>query len=567
MTFRTKLLASQVALVAAVVALVMLVLNHSLGSDLARQLDARLEQQAVGAAQWIGEGRRHPEKLASRLALVVNADVTIFDREGAVLGDSTTPEPQAAQHAPEIEAAANGGVGHATRIAPTTGAETVYVAVPAADGMVVRLAAPVSDIDATLRGVRSRLLFAAALAIAAALGLGIVASRFAAQPLRAMTESASRIARGDYDIPPPATSHDDFGILAESLASLATQLKARIGDLTTERDRLSAILTGMVEGVVVVGEDGLIVLANPAAEKIVGADAIVGRRIDEAIAAPAIRAFIDGAIGSATAKDDEVEAAGRAIELHVRPLGATGRGVVAVLRDMTGLRKLMTIRRDFVANVSHEIRTPVAAIMGYAETLLSRPFDEATRREFLEVIHRQSKRIAALVEDLLQLSALEARPPDETVREPMEIAPIARGVAQAIRARTGDAGASLEIDVGDDVVAIGDPSALEQVLLTLVDNAVKYGAVGGHVVVRATRDGSRVHLAIEDDGPGIAAEHLPRLFERFYRVDPGRSRDRGGTGLGLAIVKHNVEAMGGVVRVESEVGKGARVLVDLPAPI
>jgi signal transduction histidine kinase len=467
LTFRAKLLASHVALVTAILVLVVLELNQTLGNDLVRQLDERLEQQAAGAATWVGEGRRHPDKLAGRLGLVVHAQVTIFDREGDVIGDSevtdVTHAPSGAGD-PEIVAAQAGDVGRATRI--LAGVPTRFVAVAAGDGMVLRLAAPLSDIDATLQGIRRRLSVAFALAIVAALALGWLASQVAARPLRAMTESATRIARGDYAIVPTA-SPDDFGVLSRTLASLAAQLEAKLGELTAERDRVS---------------------------------------------------------------------------------------------------RLLLIRRDFVANASHELRTPVTAIQGYAETLLRSPVDDATRKQFVEIIHRHSLRLAALVEGLLELSDLEARPPELTVRERVEVSGIAEHVRDTLRERATQREATVDVAVAPDAEISGDPTGLEQVVENLTDNAIKYGRdSGGHVRVSGERRGDRVVLQVKDDGPGIAAEHLPRLFERFYRVDAGRSRERGGTGLGLAIVKHLVEAMGGTITVASTPGAGTTFTVELPA--
>ncbi|HEX8795246.1 MAG TPA: ATP-binding protein [Polyangiaceae bacterium] len=467
LTFRAKLLASHLALVTAILVLVVLELNRTLGDDLVRQLDDRLEQQAAGAATWVGEGRRHPEKLAGRLGLVTHAQVTIFDREGDVIGDSEVTDVAHAANGsgnPEIVAAQAGDVGRATRI--LAGVPTRFVAVAAGDGMVLRLAVPLSDIDATLRGIRGRLSVAFAVAFAAALALGWLASRLAARPLRAMTESATRIARGDYAIV-PSTSPDDFGVLSRTLASLGSQLETKLGELTAERDRVS---------------------------------------------------------------------------------------------------KLLVVRRDFVANSSHELRTPVTAIQGYAETLLGSSVDEPTRRQFVEIIHRHSLRLAALVEDLLELSELEARPPEQTVRERVEVSGIAEHVRDTLRERATQRGATVDVAIAPDAAISGDPTGLEQVLENLTDNAIKYGRdSGGHVRVTGDRRGDRVVLEVSDDGPGIAPEHLPRLFERFYRVDAGRSREQGGTGLGLAIVKHLVESMGGTIAVSSAPGTGTRFTVELPA--
>jgi two-component system phosphate regulon sensor histidine kinase PhoR len=565
LTFRAKLLASHLALVTAILLLVVFELNRTLGDDLARQLDDRLEQQAKGAANWIGDGRRHPDKLAGRLALVTHAEVTIYDREGNVAGDSVLPDLSSAPSGaddPVVEAAQRGEVGRTTRT--VDGVAMHFVAVPAGDGMVLRLGAPLSDIDATVGAMRRRLIFAFAIAIPVALLLGWLASRLAARPLRAMTESATRIALGDYAIVPSA-SPDDFGVLSRTLASLAAQLEAKLGELTRERDRLSAILAGMAEGVLVVDASEEVVLANPAAELILG-PALVGKRLADAVTAPALRAVIENASKTGQASETEVEVGTRAIALHVRPFTAQGGGLVTVLREMTRLRKLLALRRDFVANVSHELRTPVTAIQGYAEVLLQKTRDEKTRKEFTEVIYRHARRIGALVEGLLMLSELEARPPEQVVRERVNVGAIAEHVRDTLRERATQRGARVELDVSHEVEALGDPVGVEQVLENLVDNAIKYGNdIGGTIRVAGRREGDRIVVEVADDGPGIAAEHLPRLFERFYRVDAGRSRERGGTGLGLAIVKHLVESVGGTITVDSELGRGATFRVEWAA--
>ena len=490
LSFRTKLLVSYVALVAFVVLLASFELNRSLGADLVRQLDARLAAQADGAAQWIGGGR-HPNRLAGRLAGVVGAEIALIDRSGAVLGyadprsthpralagadlpDSKAPDFPDQNDQPEVRAAREAGRGFATRAASPSGEAMRYVAVAAHDGLVLRLGVPLAGIDETLRAMRYRLLVAAVLAIAAAVLLGLAASRVLARPLREMAAAARKIAGGDYTARVAPASPDELGALAEALASMATQLEARIGDLTAERDRLSALLAQV--------------------------------------------------------------------------------------------RRLEVVRRDFVANVSHELRTPVTAIQGYAETLLSAGADAATRERFLTIIHRHAQRLGRLLEDLLKLSAIEAQAPETAVREPVPLRPLAMLVAQTVDERRRGKEAIVDIDVPEDAIALGDPAGLEQVLENLVDNALKYGPPGVTVRVVARRAGDGVEVAIEDTGPGIAAEHLPRLFERFYRVDPARSRDEGGAGLGLAIVKHLVESMNGSVTAESEIGGGSRFVVTLPA--
>jgi len=568
-TFRAKQLASHVGLVAAVVFIVLFQLSRSLGADLERQLDQRLEEQALGAAQWgVGEGRRHPEKVAARLSSVLDADVTIFDQHGNAIGDSLDRPELEARGAPEVLTALRGNVGRASR-RRTTGEEMHYVAVPAVDGWVIRFGVPLSDINATLRAMRGRILFASGLAIILALALGLLAARVAARPLRAMTNTATRIAGGDFDVDVPSSSPDEFGVLAHALASLAAQLKSQIGELTAERDRLSAILEGMVEGVLVLDASGAVVLANPAATTVLeSAPPLVGKALASAVSDATLRDYLAAARESGARREGEVVTGkGRSIAIYAQPLETrAGGGVVVVLRDMTTIRRVLTMRRDFMANASHELRTPVTAIQGYAETLLRGSADAATTKQFLEIIHRHARRLGGLVDDVLKLSSIEGRPREERVRERVDVSGVASQVVETLRARAEARKVALALDLEPGLEITGDPLALEQVLENLADNAVKYGRdAGGTVRIRARKGDGDVCLEVADDGPGIAAQHLPRLFERFYRVDPSRSRERGGTGLGLAIVKELVEHMDGEVIVRSEVGQGTTFAITFPA--
>jgi two-component system phosphate regulon sensor histidine kinase PhoR len=584
LSFRTKLLASYLGLVATVELITILVLNQSLAADLVAHLDERLEQQAYGCASWVslrheqhGENAADPstDRQAIRLAGVVHAWVTIIDEHGNLVGDSERakrPHPASGLHIesdPEVLGARHGEVGRATRVAEGHEGLMHFVAVRAESGEVVRLGIPIAGVQATIRAMRNRLVVASMLAFVVALGLGLLAARIVVEPLRAMTSTASRMAQGDYDIAVPPSAADEFGVLARALASLASQLKAHIGDLVYERDRLSAILTGMVEGVLVIASDGRIAIANPSAATILRAQGALERMpIAEAIKDERLRRVLEHADVAPRTLELEGEGSERSLLINVRPLASSaGGGVVAVLHDVTQLRRLENVRKEFVANMSHELRTPVAAIQGYAETLLrsATPLDEKTRGEFLDVIHRHARRIGRLVEDLLSLSAIEATPPEKVVREPVSIRDLAVNVAETARDRLAARKVDLAIELDAPLVAIGDPDGIERVLDNLVDNAIKYGREAGRIRIRGVRNGDRVLLTVEDDGPGIAEEHLPHLFERFYRVDRSRSRAFGGAGLGLAIVKRLLESMGGTIRVESALGQGTRFTIDLVA--
>ncbi len=469
LSFRSKLLASHVALVLVAGGIAFFTLDRALTADLLHQLDQRLEEQGKGAIEWAEGGKRHPDRITTRIANIVDAEVTLFEKDGTVLGASS-PEARG-DIGPELAAAQAGGVGKATRW--RSGRELHYVAVAGSEGTVLRLAQPLSEINETVGAMRRRLVFASTLAMLVAIVLGFLAARVASRPLQEMTTTATRLARGEFDAPIPEGDRDEFGVLWRALKSLASQLKARIGELVEERDRL---------------------------------------------------------------------------------------------------QRLMTIRRDFVANVSHELRTPVTSIQGYAETLLRQEeTSPETRAQFLEVIHRQAQRIGALVEQLLALSELEARGRDDLAREPIGVLSIARHVAETVAGHAERRTVTVDLDdIPETLLVLADPEGVERALLNLVDNAVKYGKEGGTVSITAavTTAGGKetVTITVADDGDGIEARHLPRLFERFYRVDTGRSRQHGGAGLGLAIVKHLVESMDGAIEVESEIGKGTRFIVTLPAP-
>lgn len=459
LTFRTKLLLSHVALVVAVVGLVSLVLERSLASDLEHQQGERLIEQARGSTEWVSSGR-HPQRVAARLAAIVQSDVTIFDRTGCIIGSSTgeddaTNEDGRCLPPPEVDDARKAGLGRATR--PNKDDRLHYVAVLADEDIVVRLAVSSREIEGPIAAMRRRLLFAALIAAAAALVLGLFAARVASRPLRSMSQQAGRIARGDYDVRFPPLPRDEFGHLADTLAALASKLS----------------------------------------------------------------------------------------------------------RDMARIEKLEITRRDFVANVTHELRTPTAAIQGLAETLSRGDVPPDKAAQFVELLHRHAQRLSLLIDGLLQLAELDDAPDQSITRVPVILHGVARDVTETLRGRSAESGVSVRIDVDDACVVSADPGRLEQVLVNLVDNALKYGKPGGTVTVRARAEEGHVTISIEDDGPGIDAAHLPRLFERFYRVDVGRSREKGGAGLGLAIVKHLVETMGGTVRVESQVGKGTSFFVQL----
>ncbi len=342
-------------------------------------------------------------------------------------------------------------------------------------------------------------------------------------------------------------------------------------DPTHELAVLQAVVEGMAEGVWVTGEDGTVLRHNSALkEMLFTGHELVGRQPTGILANDELQAAVERACKDGVSSRLEVTSEGlrpRVLSIHVAPLGRDLRGSTAVFFDVTELRHLEKVRKDFVANVSHELRTPITAIRGYAETLRSGALnDPAAAPKMVEIIHRQAERLSELVDDLLELSRLDSKQL-KLAAEPIELNEAVLRAIEAARPKARARGTAIDVSIPDGLEVLADARAIEQVVLNLVDNAIKYAQARGHVWVsaRPTDDGN-VELAVKDDGPGIEAKHLPRLFERFYRVDKGRSRDMGGTGLGLSIVKNLVNAMRGEVRVDSTPGRGSTFVVELPRP-
>ena len=391
----------------------------------------------------------------------------------------------------------------------------------------------------------------------------VAALAYAASLLLQLHRLERWIRAGKKSHPPPARGI--WSELYQQVHRLHLRARKRKRKLANALKRLRQSVAAFPDAAVILdGEDG-IEWFNAGAGRLLGLKMPedLGQRVTNLVRHPLFQDFLEGrgepgAIEIPSPEDEHL-----VLSITLIRYGADQRLLLA--RDVSHLARLEQVRRDFVANVSHELRTPVTAIQGYAETLLSADADAATRERFLTIIHRHAQRLGRLLEDLLKLSAIEAQAPETAVREPVPLRPLAMLVAQTVDERRRGKEATVDIDVPEEAIALGDPAGLEQVLENLVDNALKYGPPGVTVRVVARRAGDGVEVAIEDTGPGIAAEHLPRLFERFYRVDPARSRDEGGAGLGLAIVKHLVESMNGSVTAESEIGKGSRFVVTLPA--
>jgi two-component system, OmpR family, phosphate regulon sensor histidine kinase PhoR len=413
------------------------------------------------------------------------------------------------------------------------------------------------------------------LALVAAVGtsaaLAVVAANWMSRVVRDLTTAAQRMTHGDLDVRTGLEGGDELAELGHALDQLAGSLKGTLRELRSERDLQGRILEGMQEGVLVLDKGGRVVMMNPAlrAMLLLGTDA-KGRLLLEVVRHADLHELVDRARAGRTVALGEIDLPGikpRRLLVHATGFAGEAGGLLAVFVDVTDLRRLESLRRDFVANVSHELRTPVTAVRSAADTLresaLADP-DPAVPARFVDIIVRNAERLQSLIEDLLELSRLESKE-FRLKKERVELPVVANIVMGLFRERADKKGVALKVDLPSDLPPLTtDQRALEQVVSNLVDNAVKYCPSGSSVTVSAAKSNGAMKVVVRDTGPGIDPKHVPRLFERFYRVDAGRSREVGGTGLGLSIVKHLVEAMGGEVTVESAVGQGSAFSVTFP---
>ena len=517
------------------------------------------------------------DREADRLGEIMAGRVTFIAGDGRVVGDSTQSEVELRtleNHLtrPEVIEARENGLGSSQRHSDTVGTDMVYVAVRASHPIVsyVRLSLPLTDVNAQLGAIWRATIVALAASIPLALLVSWIVSASLARRVRAIARVAERYSTGDLSTPIYDHGSDELGTVARALDDSVQQLGGRIEELSRDRARMEAILTGMVEGVLVVDRQGRLQLVNRAAQQMLRVEPSVnGRPYLEVIRHPDIAAQLTAALHGEEIGGHELTLArdpGRTLLTRAAPVTGPSGGAVLVLHDITDLRRADQIRRDFVANVSHELRTPLTAIRGYVEALLDGPSDAESTRRFLEIIARHSTRMERLVKDLLRLARLDAK---------QELLETARcDIKQIFNAVTADLALTIEdkrqrvtMEVPPDTRLVdGDPAKLHDIIRNLVENAVNYSPEGAEVRLGAAKQDGTYTITVADSGPGIPSEDLTRVFERFYRVDKSRARP-GGTGLGLAIVKHLVELHGGEAIAANRPEGGAVFTVTLPAEI
>ena len=534
------------------------------------------------------------QAIVRELSERAHARVTLVDGSGRVLADSAVRDDDLAgienhRTRPEIVQAIATGAGTDLRASHTTGDRTLYRAVrlsKAADrstDLFLRLGLPMTALEQELSTLKRNLALAFGSAFLFAVALSIWLAGSLTKPLSDMASAARQLAAGNLDVHVETPARDEVGLLADTLNHMTEELRTKIEELSEDRAQLLAMLTSMVEGVMVLDPKERILQVNPAWERMFGVTRAEarGRQSSDVFSHPKLNQLVSAVLSARAGQEGEIVLSnGRCLNVEASVAGGEQDNeacAVLVFHDITELRRLEHIRKDFVANESHELRTQLTSIKGYVEALLDGGKDDPdTTVRFLDIILKQSDRLNLILEDLLQLSKIESGQV-QFKQEPLHIDSVVDRTIAMIKPLADKKQHQLRAEIGADLPLInGDQERLVQVLANLLDNAIKYTPEGGTITVSARRiargtgrpaDGPRdgVELVVTDTGIGIPEKDRPRVFERFYRVDKARSRELGGTGLGLAIVKHIVEGHGGQIRVEGHVPNGSRFVVRLPA--
>ncbi len=553
-------------------------------SETAAGLEARAHLVAGSVLVYLGHDdqtgleafcREAGKKSATRL--------TVIAPDGKVLADSDEDPARMENHndRPEIIAALSGKVVPTLRFSQTLQQNLMYVAIPLEDQGnrrgVLRVAIPVTAMDKTLSAIYQKIIWGSiVMALLAALSAWFIARRIS-KPLEQMKLGAERFSRGDFAGRMREEGAEEVAGLARALNEMAVQLNDRIQTIVSQHSQLQAVFASMVEGVITVDTEERIIEVNQSGAQLLNVDPekIKGKSILLAIRNTHLQNFVKNALASASPMEGEFSSRMGADgqEKYFYAHGARLQdsqghisGALIVINDVTNLRRLESMRRDFVANVSHELKTPITSIEGFAETLLDGALEEPeSARRFVEIIGKQAARLHAIVEDLLALSRVEQETSrKEIILQELPIAEILQSAIQICSHGAEKENMAISLVCAPTITAGINPALFEQAVVNLLDNAVKYSGKGSVIRVEAEKKGDEVLIRVYDNGVGIASQDLSRIFERFYRVDKARSAKLGGTGLGLSIVKHIVQAHHGRVSVESSPGKGSIFTIHLP---
>jgi signal transduction histidine kinase len=563
-TLAKQLVLGSLVLVVLLVAAVVALSGGRLETRLVEETTAELTREArlIGLTWKRGIDT---DALADSAGVALQRRVTLIDSAGVVRGDSHF-NGEELQHLenhstrPEVVAARQRGLGVGRRRSASAGDDELYVAIRHPLGF-VRVSISTATLRDIVSGARRDVLVAGLIAVVWTLLLAYLFSRSVTRPVVELRDVARDIAAGDLDRRPSISAPGEVGDLAVALHRMSEQLANRLHALEADDALMSALVESINEGVVAVSGRGTVVRMNESSRRFLGVESPVPFPADRLPQEPAVRAALRDAMSGTATEPREMLFGGRTLALTARPL--PDGGAVLALLDLTTRRRLETIRRDFVANVSHELKTPLTVISGFAETLLDHDLSVTQRQQFVGTIQTNVVRMQRIVDDLLDLARYES---GGWVPNPVSV-DVNAAAAEALALVQGEA-TRKKLDLRATIApgaerAAADPTALRQILQNLVENAVRYTPTGSVTVFTEPKENGTV-VGVRDTGIGIPREHLPRIFERFYRVDAGRSREVGGTGLGLAIVKHLAEAHGGTVRATSTVGGGTEIAVFFP---
>lgn len=576
-----KLFAGYVVLILLSATIVGVLVSKQVEDETLIEIEQSLNARATLLRAVVFKSLSSPAEIQQRIRVLgekTNTRFTVINLDGTVLADSEEDPATMDNHAnrPEILAAHSHGYGITTRFSDTIDTEMMYYALPVnKEGLgYVRTSLPLSSINERLFHIRALVIFSMAVSIFAALILGFYVARGFAKPLMAMTAIAESMSEGNYDQQISIDRKDEIALLAKALNKMAGSSRERLETIVLENNKLLAILSGMVEGVVAVDKSEIIIHLNEAGARILGISPgeNMHRRIWEVTHSQELCQLFSAALNEENEVREKLKIftseTDQTIEVHASPFrDATGDlvGAVAILHDVSELERLENIRRDFVANVSHELKTPITAIRGFLETLIDDDgMSPENKRLFMAKTMNQTLRLSSIVSDLLALSRLESVGLD-LIKVPLDLREVVRASLQALLPISEKKNISIDSQIpGESVEILGDREALFQSVNNLLDNAIKYNSENGTVSLRLYIENGNAVIHIQDTGIGIEPLDQHRIFERFYRVDKARSRQLGGTGLGLSIVKHTALAHGGQLSVDSTSGIGSTFQISIP---
>ncbi|MCK4328381.1 HAMP domain-containing protein [candidate division WOR-3 bacterium] len=534
-----------------------------------KNIEERLSVNTTLVVELLQKKSTSLDEDIKELGRKIGERITIIDKSGNVLADSEKDHLLMENHAlrPEVRMALRDGIGKSIRFSRTIKEEMLYLAIPSGDGGVVRLSVPLTEVKTAIYGLTRIFVFVIVIFCILSLFIAFIISRAIGRPISSIAETAEEIAKGNLEKRVVISSKDEIGRLASSFNRMAEELQSRIETITKEKNLLRTVLAGIIDAVFVVDKDGRIIVINSAFQNLFSET--IGRYYYDVIRNEELNSLLEMTLSSGVQESKETTLylpTEKIFYIYTTPMKDEKEvlGACTVMHDITEIKKLERMRIDFVANVSHELKTPLTAIQGAIETLKG----EATRKEstieFIDIIERQITRLGSLISDLLELSKIESKEMRMEFKE-IDVKDVVKRIFTIFKRKAKNKSQKFKINLPEGIIHIrADAEKLEHAIANIVDNAIKFTPNRGEITLSFIDSRDKVRFEVEDTGPGIPPDDISRIFERFYRVDKTRSRKFGGTGLGLSIVKHIVEAHNGEVKVETELGKGSKFILIIP---